>query len=262
MKILQVVTEFLKRQKDVATFILLVLLTCLVSVWIQTGGLRHIQASDTQAQTAPSILGNDDELKQSFELRYFISGSMEPNVQVNDRILIDKTSYLAAPPQRGDVVLFLPPSAKLGANFSKDLVDVKRVVGLPGEAIEIKNQQVFINGQSRAEAKLPKRLTYDQTSFVLAEDTYYVLGDNPNSSLDSRVWGPLSRANITGKVLGILCPPSRQTLLDPSAPLSEEAQQVWSVGKEFFQQSYQSRGSCNASPSKLGRIKSLIYAEL
>lgn len=183
-------------------------------------------------------------------------------MRVNDRILIDKTSYLAALPQRGDVVLFLPPSAKPGANFSKDFVDVKRVVGLPGEAIEIKNQQIFINGQSQAEAKLPKRLSIGQTSFVLAEDAYYVLGDNPNSSLDSRVWGPLPRANITGKVLGILCPPNRQTLIDPSAPLSEDAQQVWSFGKDFFQQSYQSRGSCNASPSELGRVNSLIYAEL
>lgn len=68
MKIFQVVPEFLKRHKNVATFFLLVLLTCLVSVLFQAGGLRHLQASDTQAQTSPSILENDDELKKSFEL--------------------------------------------------------------------------------------------------------------------------------------------------------------------------------------------------
>lgn len=249
-------SKFWKRYKGVATFVLLVLLTCLGSVWIQAGGLRQIQVSSSQTQTSPSILENLDELQKSFGLRYFVSGSMEPTVEANDRILVDKKIYLEISPQRGDVVLFKPPSsAQQKAILSKDLIDVKRVVGLPGEAVEIKNKQVFINGNPQAESNLPKRLTYAQTSFVIAEDAYYVLGDNPSLSLDSRVWGTLPQANILGKVIGILCPPSHQTLLDPSTPLSEEAQQVWSFGQDFFQKYYQSNNSCDASPSGLGRVE-------
>lgn len=125
--------------------------------------------------------------------------SMEPNFKSGEYLIINEIEYRFSQPQRGDVIVF---------KYPKDPSEyyIKRIVGLPGEKIEIKGGQVTIyNGQypqglSLDEEYLPKgNITRGDVIAQLSKDEYYVLGDNRGSSSDSRIWGTLSRHYIIGK---------------------------------------------------------------
>ncbi|MGA2418411.1 MAG: signal peptidase I [Candidatus Staskawiczbacteria bacterium] len=137
-------------------------------------------------------------------IRYFlfqpfiVSGaSMTPNFESGDYLIVDEISYRLSNPQRGDVIVF---------NFPKDPSErfIKRVIGLPGETVDIINGQVEIinNGKTTilSEKYLPDDLkTYPNTETTLKADEYFVMGDNREYSYDSRAWGVVPRANIIGK---------------------------------------------------------------
>src|SRR4030043_174613 len=131
---------------------------------------------------------------------FFVKGqSMEPNFENGDYLIVDEISYRFREPQRGEVVVFKYPR-----NLSQRYI--KRIIGLPGEKIEIKDGKILIfnaNGiQALDESNyLPIYIVTPgviQTS--LAENEYFVLGDNRPSSSDSRYWGPLPREDIIGRV--------------------------------------------------------------
>jgi len=130
---------------------------------------------------------------------FFVRGeSMEPNFQDGNYLIIDEISYRIQYPERGDVIVFIPP------NDSSQKY-IKRIIGLPNETVEIKNGKVKVlneNGwQSLDESKyLPGVLTNKEDVLKLGTDEYYVLGDNRSSSADSRVFGAVARKNIIGKV--------------------------------------------------------------
>jgi signal peptidase I len=133
---------------------------------------------------------------------YIPSGSMEPTLQVGDRIVVDKLSYHLHGVGRGDIVVFQrPPNEDCGGPVVNDLV--KRVIGLPGERISSRGNTVLINGKPLAEPWLPKgtMLGHPITPMVVPPGNYYVLGDNRNASCDSRYWGPVPRSLIVGKVV-------------------------------------------------------------
>ena len=137
-------------------------------------------------------------------IRYFlfqpfiVSGeSMSPNFETGDYLIVDEISYRLASPQRGDVIVF---------NFPKDTKErfIKRVIGLPGETVDITNGQVEIikDGKTTnlAEKYLPSDLkTYPDTEVSLKADEYFVMGDNRQYSYDSRAWGVVPKVNIIGK---------------------------------------------------------------
>jgi len=145
--------------------------------------------------------------------------SMIPNFESGDYVLTDKISYRLGEPQRGDVVVFHAPSSAhcpqgTGCDF------IKRVVGLPGELIEIKNSQIFVNSESLGEVYVPDEFQTEAGSFTknksvsLGDNQYFVVGDNRPHSSDSRVWGPIDKSMIVGKAFFRYWPPETMGVIE------------------------------------------------
>lgn len=124
------------------------------------------------------------------------TGSMEHTIEVGDCILGLQLAYTFTSPERGDVVIFPYPD-------NPETTYVKRVIGLPGETVEIKNGSVYINGEAIAEPYLKEEMRGEYGPYVVPEDCYFMLGDNRNSSQDSRKWANtyLKEEDIMAKVL-------------------------------------------------------------
>lgn len=123
--------------------------------------------------------------------------SMEPNLYEGNRLAGSPIPYWFTQPQRGDIVM-LSPVEEGGPNL------VKRIIGLPGETIEIQEQQVHVDGQLLEEDYIqePCRIyRCRDESWVLGENEYFVMGDNRNSSRDSRDYGAVSGDHIMAKVI-------------------------------------------------------------
>ncbi|PMB47041.1 signal peptidase I [Fischerella thermalis CCMEE 5330] len=133
------------------------------------------------------------------EARYIPSGSMEPTLQINDRLIIDKVSYDFISPQRGDVIVFNPTKKLRSENYHEAFI--KRVIGLPGETIEVKNGLVYINGSPLKENYLEAKPDYQWGPVIVPNNSYLVLGDNRNNSYDSHHWGFVPRNIIIGRAI-------------------------------------------------------------
>jgi signal peptidase I len=123
------------------------------------------------------------------------TGSMLPTIQLNDRLFVDKLFYKISGIERGDIIVFHAPE-----NVAEEKDMVKRVVGLPGETLEIKDGLVYINEQALNEPYVAEAPNYVFGPAVVPERTYFVMGDNRNHSLDSHVWGFLSDSYVTGRI--------------------------------------------------------------
>ena len=127
-----------------------------------------------------------------------IGVSMEPGLYSGQEILINHFIYKLVSPKRGDVIVFLPNGNQNTHYY------VKRVVGLPGETVQIQNEALYINGVLAEEDGSYDKIAdagIAENEITLGSDEYFVLGDNRNSSEDSRSGniGPVKRENITGK---------------------------------------------------------------
>ncbi len=134
---------------------------------------------------------------------YFIpSGSMEPTLEINDRLMVDKVSYHFQNPQRGDIVVFWPPDQTIAAcGLPRKSEDpwIKRVIGLPGEKVEVKGGRVYINDRPLQENYIAGKPQYLWGPEVVPSHSYLVLGDNRNNSCDSHYWGFVPRDRIIGR---------------------------------------------------------------
>lgn len=159
-------------------------------------------------------------------IRYFLiqpfyvkGASMEPNFYDHEYLIIDEITYRFNNPERGDIIVFRYPR-------NPQEYFIKRLIGLPGEEVQIKDGSVFIynnespDGRKIDEAYLPngtKTYGLSEEKVVLDEDEFFVLGDNRNSSKDSRSFGPVNRSYVTGRVLFRGWPFDRIQLFDAPA---------------------------------------------
>lgn len=153
--------------------------------------------------------------------------SMEPSFHDGQLIVVNSLVYYLNPPQRGDVAVFLSPESPAGLckdplrrialdisllvgstqnNPCKDFI--KRIIGLPGDEVEIRQGRVLINGERLQEPYIAGRSQDSWGPQVLVGDEYFVLGDNRANSSDSRVWGPLLQENIVGQAWLSYWPPA------------------------------------------------------
>ena len=131
------------------------------------------------------------------EARYIPSGSMLPTLQINDRLIIDKISYDFSDPKRGDIAVFNPTATLEQENYHEAFI--KRVIGLPGDKVEVKQGKVYVNNIPLKENYLEAPPDYQWGPVIVPANSYLVLGDNRNNSYDSHYWGFVPRKNIIGK---------------------------------------------------------------
>jgi signal peptidase I len=150
---------------------------------------------------------------QAFIIRPFIvsGSSMDPIIKNGQYLIVDEVSYHLKTPQRGDVIVFKAPP-------EPTKYYIKRVIGLPGDTVKILDGKVTIvnaahpGGFTLSEPYLT-HLSTDTGTYVVPQDSYFVMGDNRSGSYDSRSWGMLPVANIRGRALVRLLPINAATIL-------------------------------------------------
>jgi signal peptidase I len=124
---------------------------------------------------------------------------MNPTLQDGEYLIINNVTYLLDEPEPGDIVVFRHPRNELNL--------IKRVIGVPGDHIEINNGTVWVNGEAQEEPYIADSPNYGG-SWDVPDDQYFVLGDNRNNSSDSHSWGFLPAENMLGKAFFVYWPPS------------------------------------------------------
>lgn len=132
--------------------------------------------------------------------------SMLPTLHDGEFVLVNKLAYYTGKPTRGDIIVFR-------STTTKDLDLIKRVIGLPGDKVIVRNGQVIINGQTLNEPYIAAAPTYDG-EWQVPSNYLFVLGDNRNDSSDSHAWGFLPIQNVIGKALLIYWPPPEWAMID------------------------------------------------
>jgi len=143
------------------------------------------------------------------EPRYIPSHSMLPTLEVGDRLVVEKISYHFHPPARGEIVVFDPPQQLQIQGYAKDQAFIKRVIGTPGETVQIQNGKVYLNSIPLKEDYIAEPPKYQMEAVRVPEDQLFVMGDNRNNSNDSHVWGFLPKQNIIGHACYRFWPLSR-----------------------------------------------------
>lgn len=144
-----------------------------------------------------------------FQPFYIPSGSMEPTLLINDRVLVAKRS---THPGRGDIIVFKRPPGVVEGKLNKDLI--KRVIALPHETVEGRDNQVFVNGKPLPEPYLPEGTVIETFApTTVGPGQYFVMGDNRDNSTDSRKFGPIGQDAIVGRAFVLFWPPRDFTWL-------------------------------------------------
>jgi signal peptidase I len=146
-----------------------------------------------------------------FQAFYIPSASMEPTLEKGDRVLVNKLSYDLHDVHRGDIIVFELPPDKVGPDGIKDLI--KRVIGLPGDEIESRDGEVYINDKLLKEPYLPEGVTTDHPPIdkqTVPKGHVFVMGDNRDNSADSRFEnrGPIPIDTIIGRAFIQVWPPT------------------------------------------------------
>ncbi len=130
--------------------------------------------------------------------------SMVPNFQSGEYVLTDKISYRLGLPKAGQIIVFhAPEAAKCPKGTGCDFI--KRILAVPGDTVEVKNDQIIVNGVARNEPYIPADFetlpgAYTKGRVItLGPDEYFAVGDNRPYSSDSRAWGPIKRTDIVGR---------------------------------------------------------------
>ncbi|RME90302.1 MAG: signal peptidase I [Anaerolineae bacterium] len=132
--------------------------------------------------------------------------SMLPTLNDGEYVLVNRLAYRLGSPQRGDIIVFRFP-----INPHQDFI--KRVIGLPGEKVEIANGEVYINGARLDETYIAAPPRYSGT-WSVPPGYLFVLGDNRNDSSDSHTWGLVPMENVIGKAVLVYWPPTAWAMID------------------------------------------------
>lgn len=126
------------------------------------------------------------------------TGSMENTIMAGDRILALRTSYWLGEPERGDITVFRYPDDPTG-----NTLYVKRIIGLPGDTVQVEDGEVFVNGETLEEDYIAEITDGDFGPYTVPEGCYFMMGDNRNHSVDSRFWENkfVEKDEILGKVV-------------------------------------------------------------
>ncbi|CAN5805518.1 signal peptidase I [soil metagenome] len=160
------------------------------------------------------------------------SEAMTPQLEVGDRVLVSKVSYRLHDPRRGDVLVFDGPrdadveEPSLPVRVGRDVLEavgvrqpseqelIKRVIALGGETVEARGGEVYVNGRRLVEPYLPDgRATADFGPVDVPEDALWMMGDNRDSSADSRSIGPVDVDRVVGRAVARIWPPGRIAFL-------------------------------------------------
>jgi signal peptidase I len=133
---------------------------------------------------------------------------MEPTLLPHDRVLVDKILYRLRQPHRGDVIVLKYP-----LNPQRNYI--KRIVALPGDALEVRNGKLFVNSKRVIELYVNGEAQGNYGPLTVPKDSVFVMGDNRNNSEDSRAFGALKKTLIVGQALLIYWPPQRLKILIP-----------------------------------------------
>jgi signal peptidase I len=126
--------------------------------------------------------------------------SMQPNLHEGEYVIVDKVSYAFRQPERGEIVVLKNPNPS-----QPDLI--KRIIGLPGETIDVRGGRAYVNGQPLTEPYIRQPMASDSPATQLQAGQYFVMGDNRNNSEDSRIFGARPAGDIVGRAWIIYWPP-------------------------------------------------------
>ena len=140
-------------------------------------------------------------LQMTIQSSIVLGSSMEPGLENGQRLIVNKAIYHFEEPKRGDVIIFHSPS-----NYQTDYI--KRVIGLPGDTIEITGGVVYVNGSPLTEDYIKAPPNYSYGPFVVPDGNYFVLGDNRTNSNDSHTGWTVPAQSIIGKAWLSIWPPS------------------------------------------------------
>lgn len=143
------------------------------------------------------------------EARWIPSESMVPTLQKFDKLIVDKLSYRFTSPERGDIVVFSPTDEIQREQPNLKDAFIKRIIGLPGDKVEVRGERVYINDQPLRENYIKAPPEYEYGPVTVPNDAYLVLGDNRNNSYDSHFWGFVPRDHIIGRAIVRFWPPNR-----------------------------------------------------
>lgn len=133
------------------------------------------------------------------EPRFIPSPSMVPTLAVGDRLLVEKVSYHLHEPHQGDIVVFEPPPQLQEYGYRASQAFIKRVIGLPGQIVQVTGGNVLVDGQPLTENYILEAPQYEMPPVQVPDGSLFMMGDNRNDSNDSHVWGFLPEENVIGR---------------------------------------------------------------
>ena len=143
---------------------------------------------------------------QVIEPRWIPSGSMLPTLQIQDKILVEKltpriNSKSNLYKLKNKIIVFNVPEQLIDAGYESNIALIKRVIGIPGDKIEVKEGNLYLNEIKQNNFISDRNINYSTGPFIVPEKSLWVMGDNRNNSMDSHVWGFLPYEKVIGKAI-------------------------------------------------------------
>ena len=143
---------------------------------------------------------------QVIEPRWIPSGSMLPTLQIQDKILVEKltpklTSKSNLSNLKNKIIVFNVPEQLINAGYESNIALIKRVIGVPGDKIEVKEGNLYLNDIVQNNYNSDRNINYSTGPHIVPEKSLWVMGDNRNNSMDSHIWGFLPYEKVIGKAI-------------------------------------------------------------